>query len=357
MDRINDLRKQLDGINVEILELLNNRAAIAYEIGRIKSKLGLELFDPDRESKMLTELVSRNAGPMTNDVVKGLFKEVFKSALHMMEIDKREGLLVSRVTKSEDTVIDFGDVTIGGAEPAVIAGPCAVESREQIEGIARFLKEQGVRFLRGGVYKPRTSPYSFQGVGDDGLDMIRTAARENGLLVISEVVDTRHVEMLHDYVDVYQIGARNMQNFELLKLMGESDRPVLLKRGFMATIEEFLMAAEYIMSSGNDRIILCERGIRTFERWTRNTLDISAVPLLKNESHLPVIVDISHSTGRVDIAQPVARAAMAAGADGIMVEVHNAPQFALSDSDQQLDFSQFGALMDDLFGRKGGGSE
>ena len=355
MKNIQELRAQIDNINREILDLLGRRAELAEEIGAIKGSKGLALFDPTRESEMLSDLLEKNSSPLTDDAVKGIFKEIFRSSLDMMERDRKEKLLVSRQARPRDTVITVGDVVIGAGEPVFIAGPCAVESTEQLEAIARFVSSMGIRLMRAGIYKPRTSPYSFQGLREKGLDVVRDTARRHNLLIVSEILDPRHFDQLYDVVDIFQVGTRNMQNYELLNLLGEADKPVLLKRGFMATLEEFLMAAEYVAVKGNDRIILCERGIRTFERWTRNTLDISAVPLLKQETHLPVIVDISHSVGRKDIAVPIARAAIAAGADGVMVEVHGTPDFAFSDADQQLGFDELRALLGAVGGPPGAG--
>jgi len=230
----------------------------------------------------------------------------------------------------------------------VMAGPCAVESRDQLLETARAVKEAGARVLRGGAFKPRTSPYSFQGLGEEGLRLLAEARAETGLPVVTEVMDSQMVPLTTTYADILQIGTRNMQNYALLHAVGEAQRPVLLKRGMMSTIEELLMAAEYILSHGNDRVILCERGIRTFERYTRNTLDISAVPLLKQLSHLPVVVDPSHGTGKWELVEPVSRAAVAAGADGLIIEVHPHPEKALSDGAQSLKPVRFASLMQGL---------
>lgn len=223
----------------------------------------------------------------------------------------------------------------------MIAGPCSVESYEQVRQVAAALKEAGITVMRGGAFKPRTSPYDFQGLGIEGLKILKEVGTEFGLKTISEIVDPSHIEMACEYIDVIQIGARNMQNFELLKAAGEVRTPILLKRGLAATIDEFLHAAEYIVSRGNSQVMLIERGIRTYEKATRNTLDISAVPILKQESHLPVLVDVTHSTGRKDIMAPCAKAALAAGADGVMVEVHPDPATALSDAAQQMNIEEF----------------
>lgn len=256
--------------------------------------------------------------------------------------------LVSREFKAEDTVIKVRNSIIGPPYFAVIAGPCSVESEEQIVSIAKAVKEKGATFLRGGAFKPRTSPYSFQGLGKKGLELLAKARELTGLPVVTEVMDVRDVEIVAEYADVLQIGARNMQNFLLLTEVGKQDKPVLLKRGFSNTIEEWLMAAEYIAKAGNDQVILCERGIRTFEKYTRNTLDISAVPLAKELTHLPVIVDPSHASGRQDLIEPLSLASLAAGADGIIVEVHINPEEALSDGAQSITPEVFGKIVNKL---------
>lgn len=253
--------------------------------------------------------------------------------------------IVSREAKPEDSVIWVGDVPIGGNFFSVIAGPCSVESEEQMSEIARALSKLGIRLLRGGAFKPRTSPYSFQGLEEEGLKILRRTADRYGMKVVTEVMDTTLIDLVYDYADVLQVGARNMYNYALLKALGKVDKPILLKRGFMATIEEWLLAAEYIACHGNEKIILCERGIRTFERATRNTLDLSAVPMVKSLSHLPVCVDLSHGTGRRDLIPPLAKAAIAAGAHAIMIEVHPKPEEALSDGYQSLNFEEFAMVI------------
>ena len=256
--------------------------------------------------------------------------------------------LASRSFQSEDTIIKIKDVEIGGEKLSLMAGPCTIESMEQIRTTAEQLREMGVRIIRGGAFKPRTSPYSFQGLGEEGLKIIRQVADELGMIVTSEIMEISQLPLFLKYVDIFQVGARNMQNFNLLKELGYIDRPILLKRGLSATIEEWLMSAEYVMSGGNRQIILCERGIRTFENATRNTLDISAIPVIKKLSHLPIIVDPSHGTGLRDKVAPMSRAAVAAGADGIMVEVHYAPETALCDGAQSLYPHQFLKLVNEL---------
>lgn len=244
--------------------------------------------------------------------------------------------LVSREAQNENTVIEIRGVSIGGNSVTVIAGPCAVENRQQLLTAAHQVKEAGGHIIRGGAFKPRTSPYSFQGLEEEGLIILREASLETGLPVVTEIIDERSLELALDYVDIIQIGARNMQNFRLLKAVGHTDKPILLKRGMSATIEEWLMAAEYVMSGGNGKIILCERGIRTFETSTRNTLDLSAVPMVKRLSHLPVIVDPSHATGDRGLVLPMSLAAIASGADGLILEMHPNPSQALSDGPQSL---------------------
>ena len=247
----------------------------------------------------------------------------------------------------EDTVVNVSGVKVGGGHFAVIAGPCSVESESQIETVAASVQAAGAKLLRGGAFKPRTSPYSFQGMRAEGLELLRHARTKTGMPIVTEIMNNEHLPLFAD-VDLIQIGARNMQNFELLKAVGRSGRPVLLKRGLSATLEELVMSAEYIMAEGNDQVILCERGIRTFETSMRNTLDISAVPMLKKMTHLPVVIDPSHAAGIAWMVQPLAAAAVAAGADGLMVEVHNDPAHALCDGAQSLTPAQFSALMDKL---------
>ena len=256
--------------------------------------------------------------------------------------------LVSREFKSEDTIVDVGGVKIGAGRLTVMAGPCAVESVEQLREAAECVKKYGAKFLRGGAFKPRTSPYDFQGLAEDGLKMLREAADETGLKVVTEIVNINDVELITKYADMIQIGARNMQNFQLLKEVGKVHTPVLLKRGLSATISEWLNAAEYIMAGGNDNVVFCERGIRTYETYTRNTLDLSAVAAIKEISHLPIIVDPSHGTGRWQMVPAMARAAIAAGADGLIIEVHPHPEVALSDGDQSLTPENFQKTMEEV---------
>lgn len=272
-------------------------------------------------------------------------REVDK-VLHVQEPYKK----ANRLFHPEDTIINVRDQIIGGTKLAVMAGPCSVESEEQLIGLAKRIKESGAGFLRGGAYKPRTSPYSFQGMGERGLEILKAAREETGLPIVTEIMSPSLVEKFVEDVDVIQIGARNMQNFDLLKEVGKTKTPILLKRGLSATVEEFLMSAEYIMSEGNNNVILCERGIRTFETYTRNTLDLSIVPVIKKLSHLPIIIDPSHAGGMWWLVEPLAKAAVAVGADGLMIEVHNDPANAKSDGAQSLKPEKFDALMNSLRG-------
>jgi len=256
--------------------------------------------------------------------------------------------LASRTFRPQGTVVKIDDVRIGGDEVIVMAGPCSAESEQQVHATAAAVKRAGAKVLRGGAFKPRSSPYSFQGLGEDGLRMLQDAARAHDLKLVSEVMDVTQIEAVDKYADIFQVGARNMQNFSLLRELGRARKPVLLKRGISSTIEEWLLSAEYLLSGGNMDVMLCERGIRTFETYTRNTLDISAIPIVKKLSHLPILVDPSHGTGRRDKVAPMARAAVAAGADGLIIEVHIDPDHALSDGAQTMFPSQFDRLMAEL---------
>ncbi|AZV44744.1 bifunctional 3-deoxy-7-phosphoheptulonate synthase/chorismate mutase [Peribacillus asahii] len=342
------LRDQLDDINLQLLHLINQRAELAQEIGRVKEKQGVNRYDPVRERKMLDLIEETHEGPLELASIKHIFKEIFKLGLDIQDENKKKALLVSRKQKQEDTIINLNGELIGNGVPSFVFGPCAVESYEQTAAVAAAIKAKGLKLMRGGAYKPRTSPYDFQGLGLEGLQILKRVADEYDLAVISEIVSTDDIETALDYIDVIQIGARNAQNFDLLKAAGSTNKPVLLKRGMSETIDEYIHAAEYIMAQGNSNIILCERGIRTYEKATRNTLDITAVPILKQETHLPVLVDVTHSTGRRDLLLPAAKAALAIGADGVMAEVHPDPAVALSDSAQQMDLKQFDAFYDEI---------
>jgi 3-deoxy-7-phosphoheptulonate synthase/chorismate mutase len=341
------LRAQVEEINFALLDLLSRRARLVDEIQRLKSREQIPTFIPEREQQMLTALVRANPGPFPDDTIAQLFKEIFRASVHLMEGRKERALRVSRVERAADLEVVVGDAAFG-REPVLVAGPCAVESEQQMDEVARCLAALGLRFMRGGAFKPRSSPYAFQGLGARGLEILAEAGHRYGLRTVTEVMDTRLVELVARFADVLQVGSRNMYNYDLLREVGRTNRPVLLKRGLSATLEELLWAAEYVAAEGNGNVILCERGIRSYDRETRNTLDISAIPLLRQKSHLPVIVDVSHAAGRKDILVPLARAALAAGASGLMVEAHPCPAVARSDSQQQLDLGELARFVDEV---------
>ncbi len=353
---LEELRRQMDEINLALLELLNRRAQVAQAIGRLKRAQGLPLYDPEREEAMLASLIACNRGPLSDEAVRGLFREIIRASLALMQQEKMGTLLVSRRPAVERTVVQVRRVTIGqGLPPVLIAGPCAVESEEQLAAVAGQVRQAGPNvILRGGAFKPRTSPYSFQGLGQAGLRILRRVADAFDLPVVSEVLSPGDVELVAHYADMLQVGARAMHNTPLLRAVGGCGRPVLLKRSYMATVEEFLLAAEYLLGEGNNQVVLCERGIRTFEPYTRYTLDVGAIALLIGMTHLPVIADPSHAAGRRDLVIPLARAALAAGAAGLMVEVHPNPAVALSDGAQALTFNQFEELRALLAGQAAG---
>ena len=334
------LRAEMEQINAELLRLINRRGELVDRIFNVKERDDMPLYTPQREMEMLESLIESNPGPFSGDTVRHLFNEILSASQELMEARSDKVLRSSRLRRKTDLVIPVGQHAVGG-EPILIAGPCSVEDEEQMEQVASFLAASGIKFLRGGAFKPRSSPYSFQGLGEQGLQILADAARRHGMVTVSEVLDPRHVDLVGRHADILQIGARNMYNYELLREVGQHGKPVLLKRGLSATIDELLWAAEYIIAEDNDQIILCERGIRTFEGQTRFTLDISAVPLLRQHTYLPVVVDISHAAGRRDILAPLGRAALAAGANGLMVEVHPHPHRARSDGQQQLDLPSF----------------
>jgi 3-deoxy-7-phosphoheptulonate synthase len=302
-------------------------------------------FDVHRSTGAIHTVLG-GVGVLTDDIDPAIFEVLdgVKEAHRIASPYK----LASRSFRPGGTVLKLNDLEIGGGCVVIMAGPCSVESREQIERSAELVARAGARVIRGGAFKPRSSPYSFQGLGEDGLRLLRAAADRNGLLVVSEVMDQTQIPLVAAYSDILQIGARNMQNFNLLREAGKQRKPVLLKRGISATIEELLLSAEYILAGGNYDVILCERGIRTFETYTRNTMDISAIPVVKKLSHLPILADPSHGTGRRDKVAPMARAAIAAGADGLLIEVHPDPDHALSDGAQSLRPEQFEELMAQL---------
>ncbi|HDE6753076.1 TPA: bifunctional 3-deoxy-7-phosphoheptulonate synthase/chorismate mutase [Staphylococcus aureus] len=348
-NKLESYRSEIVSLNHQILDLLSKRGELAQKIGEEKLKQGTRIYDPQREKEMLNDLIDSNKGPFNDNTIKQLFKEIFKAFTDLQKSENEKHLYVSRKLKPEDTIVTFDNGgIIGDGNKSFVFGPCSVESFEQVEAVAKNLHAKGEKFIRGGAFKPRTSPYDFQGLGVEGLKILKQIKDKYDLNVVSEIVNPNDFEVADEYLDVFQIGARNMQNFELLKEAGRTKKPILLKRGLSATIEEFVYAAEYIASQGNQNIILCERGIRTYEKATRNTLDISAVPILKQGTHLPVMVDVTHSTGRKDIMLPTAKAALAVGADGVMAEVHPDPSVALSDAGQQMDLDEFQAFYDEL---------
>ncbi|HCY6595437.1 TPA: bifunctional 3-deoxy-7-phosphoheptulonate synthase/chorismate mutase [Staphylococcus aureus] len=348
-NKLESYRSEIVSLNHQILDLLSKRGELAQKIGEEKLKQGTHIYDPQREKEMLNDLIDSNKGPFNDNTIKQLFKEIFKASTDLQKSENEKHLYVSRKLKPEDTIVTFDNGgIIGDGNKSFVFGPCSVESFEQVEAVAKNLHAKGEKFIRGGAFKPRTSPYDFQGLGVEGLKILKQIKDKYDLNVVSEIVNPNDFEVADEYLDVFQIGARNMQNFELLKEAGRTKKPILLKRGLSATIEEFVYAAEYIASQGNQNIILCERGIRTYEKATRNTLDISAVPILKQGTHLPVMVDVTHSTGRKDIMLPTAKAALAVGADGVMAEVHPDPSVALSDAGQQMDLDEFQAFYDEL---------
>ncbi|AWQ88454.1 TPA: bifunctional 3-deoxy-7-phosphoheptulonate synthase/chorismate mutase [Staphylococcus aureus] len=348
-NKLESYRSEIVSLNHQILDLLSKRGELAQKIGEEKLKQGTRIYDPQREKEMLNDLIDSNKGPFNDNTIKQLFKEIFKASTDLQKSENEKHLYVSRKLKPEDTIVTFDNGgIIGDGNKSFVFGPCSVESFEQVEAVAKNLHAKGEKFIRGGAFKPRTSPYDFQGLGVEGLKILKQIKDKYDLNAVSEIVNPNDFEVADEYLDVFQIGARNMQNFELLKEAGRTKKPILLKRGLSATIEEFVYAAEYIASQGNQNIILCERGIRTYEKATRNTLDISAVPILKQGTHLPVMVDVTHSTGRKDIMLPTAKAALAVGADGVMAEVHPDPSVALSDAGQQMDLDEFQAFYDEL---------
>jgi 3-deoxy-7-phosphoheptulonate synthase len=323
--------------------IVMQRGATEKQIQQVVDRLIGEGFDVHRSTGVERTVLGVVGGKIVDHRDYELLEGV-KEVIRITQPYK----LASRTFRQEGTIVRVGDLQIGGNSVVVMAGPCTVESRDQVNAAADAVSKVGVKIMRGGAFKPRTSPHSFQGLGEEGLKLLHEAARRRGMFVVSEIMDWTQIPMFLKYADLLQVGARNMQNFNLLKELGKIQKPVLLKRGMAATIEELLLAADYIMTGGNHDVILCERGIRTFESYTRNTLDLSAIPVVKKLSHLPIIVDPSHGTGRRDKVAPMARAAIAAGSDGLLVEVHPEPDKALCDGAQSLLPEQFEQLMGEL---------
>jgi len=320
------------------------QGASEAQIQKIIDRLVQDGFDIHRSTGVIHTVLGGVGGKEDFDTAVVELMEGVKEVHRIVSPYK----LASRAFRPQGTVVKIRDVEIGGGAVVVMAGPCSVENRDQIERSADIVADGGAKVIRGGAFKPRSSPYSFQGLGEEGLELMRRAADRRGLLVISEVMDSSQIPLLSVYADILQVGARNMQNYNLLRELGNIRKPVLLKRGLSATIEELLLSAEYILSGGNYDLILCERGIRTFETYTRNTFDVSAIPVVKKLSHLPMVADPSHGTGRRDMVPPMARAAVAAGADGLLMEVHHDPEHALSDGAQSMYAAQYMDLMDQL---------
>jgi 3-deoxy-7-phosphoheptulonate synthase len=320
--------------------VLNDRIS-AEEMKNVKNyiiKTGARIHESEGTEKKILGIIGdkRDLDQMALEAFPGVEK-----VIRILEPYK----LSSRKFHPKSSIVQVKDARVGDLEPVLIAGPCSVETEEQINDIAREMSQKGVKILRGGVFKPRSSPYSFQGMGEAGAKWISDAAKEYNMAVVSEVMEINDIDVLYGFVDIFQIGARNMQNFKLLKAVGKTDKPVFLKRGISATLSEFLMSAEYILSEGNEQVILCERGIRTFVEYSRNTFDLNIVPMIKNVSHLPIVIDPSHATGRTDLIIPVTLGGLVAGADGVMVEVHPKPYEAFSDGNQSLNYNQMNDLL------------
>lgn len=335
---------KLNTIDQKIIDLIIQRGKIMKDV----KKNNINILDFLYNDNIFSNINEKNLIYYNLDTIKRVFTPLFLKEIAPIKKNPKPSLLVSRETKKENTIIEINNVKIGNGQPQIIAGPCSIENLEQLRTVAKELNKKNLNFIRGGAFKPRSSPYSFQGLGIEGLKMLKKVGDEFNLITVSEIVTPTDLNIANKYIDIIQIGARNMQNFELLKAAGKLNKPILLKRGLSATIEEFINAAEYIASNGNKQIILCERGIRTYETATRNTLDISAVPILKKITHLPVMVDVTHSTGRKDLLIPTTKAAIAIGADAIMSEVHPNPRLALSDNLQQMDLKEFHNYLDNI---------
>ncbi|MEJ2635395.1 MAG: 3-deoxy-7-phosphoheptulonate synthase [Calditrichia bacterium] len=319
------LRKDISEVEAEKVLAAIKRMGVGVEISRTRGSSAM--------------IINENGNRLDKMIIKNI------PAVEAVSESDNPYFLVSREFKKENSVVTVGDVIFGTGKPVIIAGPCAVENESQILETARLVHARGIRLMRGGAFKPRTSPYSFEGLGEEGLKLLAKAREETGVRIVTEVLDAIDVDLVAEYADMFQIGSRNMQNYKLLKAVGKHKKPVLLKRGMSANLNEFLMSAEHIMTEGNDRIVLCERGIRTFVEYSRNTLDLNVVPAVKQVSHLPIIVDPSHGTGRRDLIEPMSLAALAAGADGLIIEVHPHPDKSWSDPEQALSPEMFTRLM------------
>ncbi len=332
---LEELRNKIDNIDDQLLKLIQERFEVVDEVRKYKEENNIIIVDKNREEQILNRLSENYQGILSKEEVTDIFKKIIGISKHVQERLSNIDFHYEKKYENHKTVIDINGEKIG-EEFTYMFGPCSIETEEQIEEVAIAIKELGLKFIRGGAFKPRTSPYDFQGLGIDGLKMLKRVASKYELLVVSEIMESTDLEEALKYIDVVQVGARNMQNFSLLKRLGKINKPVLLKRGLAATINELLNASEYILQGGNQNVILCDRGIRTFENKTRNSLDIAGIAVIKRSTHLPVIVDISHAAGRADIIPELACAIKALGVDGLMCEVHPDPSKALSDSSQQI---------------------
>ncbi len=341
------LREKIDQIDDKLLELIQERFEIVNEVRKYKEENNILILDKDREKQIISRITNNYEGVMSKEEVTEIFKKIMGVSKHVQERLSNIDFHYEKKHKDHKTIIDVNGYGIGN-DFSYMFGPCSIESEEQMEEVAKSINELGLKFIRGGAFKPRTSPYDFQGLGIDGLKLMKKIADKYNLLVVSEVMESTDLDEALKYIDVVQVGARNMQNFSFLKKLGKIDKPVLLKRGLSATINEFLNASEYILQGGNSKVILCDRGIRTFEDKTRNSLDIAGIAVIKRSTHLPVIVDISHAAGRSDIIPELAAAVKALGVDGLMCEVHPEPCSALSDANQQITPEEMKAIFEKI---------
>ncbi len=341
---LEELRNKIDKIDDQLLNLIQERFEIVDEVRKYKEENNLPIKDKNREKQILSRLAENYNGILSKEEITDIFKKIIGVSTHVQERLSNIDFHYEKKHENHKTIIDISGERIGD-NFTYIFGPCSIETEEQMEEVALAIKSLGLKFIRGGAFKPRTSPYDFQGLGIEGLKLMKMVAERHDLLVVSEVMESTDLEEALKYIDIVQVGARNMQNFSLLKKLGKIEKPVLLKRGLSATIAEFLNASEYILQGGNQNVILCDRGIRTFENMTRNSLDIAGIAVIKKSTHLPVIVDVSHAAGRADIIPELAYAVKALGVDGLMCEVHPEPGKALSDSSQQITPKQ----MKDIF--------
>lgn len=347
MKKINELRDEIDNIDDKILELIKERMELSVKISEEKNSTGKKVLDREREINIIQKLFSNNTNSViSNEQLASIYLQIFKVSKKIQENKITQKYLVYKSEPTHKSIITVGQEVIGD-EFKYILGPCSIETEDQVEQVASYLSSKGLKFIRGGAFKPRTSPYDFQGLKEEGLQILRKTADKHSLYVVSEMMSADQKDLFEKYVDIIQVGARNMQNYELLKVLGSINKPILLKRSFGATIEEFLLAAEYIVANGNSNVILCERGIRTFENSTRATLDLGGIAVLRNTTHLPIIVDVSHSAGRRDIINQLTKAVKGMKLDGVMIEVHPNPFIALSDANQQITIEELDLILEE----------